>query len=69
MSIDLLLGVNVQKVSFDELLQLEENRILLPIAVDPNGENFIEIIPHKARAGYLSGYSDPEFIESLQHVS
>lgn len=68
-SIDLLLGVNVQKVPFDELLQLEENRILLPIAVDPNGENFIEIIPHKARAGYLSGYSDPEFIESLQHIS
>jgi hypothetical protein len=32
-------------------------------------ENIIEIIPHKAQAGYLSGYADPEFIESLQHIS
>jgi hypothetical protein len=32
------------------------------------GDSFIEIVPHKARAGYLSGYSDPEFIESLQHT-
>jgi general stress protein CsbA len=35
----------------------------------PQGENIIEIVPHKAQAGYLSGYADPEFIESLQHIS
>jgi transcriptional regulator with XRE-family HTH domain len=68
-SIDLLLTADIRKIDLDTLLKLEDNRILLPIAVDRKGENTIEVIPHKARAGYLSGYSDPEFIESLQHIS
>lgn len=68
-SIDLLLGVDLRKIDMDGIIRLEENRILLPIAVDSKGENTIEIIPHKARAGYLSGYSDPEFIEGLQHIA
>jgi hypothetical protein len=68
-SIDLLLTADIRKINLDSLMKLDDNRILLPIAVDTMGENTIEIIPHKARAGYLSGYSDPEFIESLQHIS
>lgn len=68
-SIDLLLGVDLRKIDMDGLIRLEDNRILLPITVDNRGENTIEIIPHKARAGYLSGYSDPEFIEGLQHIA
>ncbi|MCF6132771.1 XRE family transcriptional regulator [Flavobacterium wongokense] len=68
-SIDLLLSFDIRRVPYENLLQLEENRILLPITVDSNGENRIEIIPAKAQAGYLAGYSDPEFIEALQHIS
>lgn len=68
-SVDLLLTVDLKKIPFDSLLKLGDNRILLPITVDAKGENMIEIIPHKAKAGYLTGYSDPEFIESLQHIS
>lgn len=68
-SIDLLVSVDLRKIPMDDLLKLEDNRILLPITVDRQGENFIEIIPHKAKAGYASGYADPEFIESLQQVS
>lgn len=68
-SIDILLSVDLRKIPVDDLFQLADNRILLPIAVDKSGNNFIEIIPHKARAGYLTGYSDPEFIENLQQVS
>ena len=68
-SIDLLLTADIRKVDIEGLIQLEDNRILLPITVDTKGENVIEIIPHKARAGYLNGYSDPEFIEGLQHIS
>ena len=68
-SIDLLLGVDLRKIDMDGVIRLEDNRILLPITVDNTGENTIEIIPHKARAGYLSGYSDPEFIEGLQHIA
>lgn len=68
-SIDLLLNVDLRKIDMDGILKLEGNRLLLPIAVDARGENIIEIIPHKAKAGYLNGYSDPEFIESLPHIS
>jgi len=68
-SIDILLSVDLTKTSIDDLLKMADNRILLPITVDKHGNDNIEIIPHKARAGYLSGYSDPEFIESLQHIS
>lgn len=68
-SIDLLLSVDVRKYKFDDLIKLEDNRIVLPIMVDHFGENFIEIIPHKAKAGYTSGYADPEFIENLQQIS
>jgi len=68
-SIDILVSVDLRKISIENLLKLEDNRILLPITVDRQGENFIEIVPHKARAGYISGYSDPEFIENLQQIS
>lgn len=68
-SIDLLLSFDIRRVPYEDLIQLEDNRILLPITVDKDGENKIEIIPEKAQAGYLSGYSDPEFIETLQHIS
>ncbi|MEC4005871.1 LexA family transcriptional regulator [Flavobacterium sp. SUN052] len=68
-SIDLLLSFDIRRVPYENLLQLEENRILLPITVDSRGENKIEIIGAKAQAGYLTGYGDPEFIESLQRIS
>ena len=68
-SIDLLLSFDIRRVPYEDLIQLEDNRILLPITVDKDGENRIEIIPEKAQAGYLTGYSDPEFIEALQHIS
>lgn len=68
-SIDLLISIDLRKVPMDDLLKLEGNRILLPIKINHSGDSFIEIIPHKAKAGYLSGYSDPEFIENLQHIS
>ncbi len=67
--IDLLLSFDIRRVPYEDLIQLEDNRILLPITVDSEGENRIELIPAKAQAGYLAGYSDPEFIEALQHIS
>lgn len=68
-SIDLLLTVDLRKISIDNLMQLENNRIVLPITVDADGNNLIEIIPHKAQAGYLSGYADAEYIENLQQIA
>lgn len=67
-SIDILVSVNLKKVPLDTLLTLADNRILLPITVDKQGRDNIEIVPHKAKAGYLSGYSDPDFVEKLQQM-
>lgn len=68
-SIDLLLTIDLRKFSIESLLQLEDNRIVLPITIDSSGNNLIEIVPHKARAGYLTGYADFEFIENLPQIS
>lgn len=68
-SIDLLLTVDLSKVSIDNLLKLEDNRIVLPIVVNKEGENLIEIVTHKAKAGYTAGgYSDFTFISELDHI-
>lgn len=69
MSIDLLLSVDVRKINMEDLLKLENNRLVLPIQVNQHGENFIEIVTQKAKAGYLNGYADPEYIENLQQIS
>ena len=68
-SIDLLLSVDVRKIPVDDLLQLANNRLVLPITVDNKGENFIEVVTQKVKAGYLNGYADPEYIENLQQIS
>jgi transcriptional regulator with XRE-family HTH domain len=38
---------------------------VLAITVDQDDRENIELVPHKASAGYLNGYADPEFIEEL----
>lgn len=68
-SVDILLTVEISKYPLDELLQLPNNRILLPVLIDNKGDNKIEIIPSKASMGYLNGYNEPEYIESLQNIS
>ncbi len=67
-SIDILINVELSRIPLNSLLKMEDNRILLPITIDKSGQDYIEILPYKAKAGYLSGYSDPEFIESLQQM-
>lgn len=68
-SIDLLVSVDLRKISLKEIMELPDNRIILPIKIDTTGAHAIEIIPHKASMGYLGGYSDPEYIENLQTIS
>ncbi len=58
----------ILKQELDKWLE-QGNRILLPIKTDHAGDNYIEIIPHKAKAGYLNSYSDPEFIDRMQHIT
>jgi transcriptional regulator with XRE-family HTH domain len=68
-SVDLLLTVDLAKYSLDDIVNLSDNRIVLPIKVGRTGENKIEIIPYKAQMGYVNGFSDPDYIEGLQHIS
>lgn len=67
-SIDLLLTVDVRKFPVEKMINLPGNKIILPVVVDSEDNNFIEIVPQKASMGYLNGFSDPEFIESLQKM-
>jgi transcriptional regulator with XRE-family HTH domain len=63
-------------VSLDELLNRDietagrsvmhkQNVKILTIAVDQEGAENITLIAQKASAGYLNGFSDPEYIEQL----
>lgn len=42
---------------------------ILSITVDTNDNENIELVPQKAAAGYLNGYSDPEYISELPRFS
>ncbi|MGB1207525.1 MAG: XRE family transcriptional regulator [Chitinophagales bacterium] len=38
---------------------------ILPITVDKEGNENIELVPEKAAAGYLTGYANPNYIKDL----
>ena len=61
--------MDIRKYPLEQMVKISENKILVPVAVDSNGENKIEIIPAKASMGYLNGYQDPDYIEGLQTLS
>ena len=74
MTIDALLKLNLVSLSESELSELTgegsafvtgKKLRVLSTTVDKDDREQIEFVPHKARAGYLSGYSDPEFIGKL----
>ncbi|HPF02451.1 MAG TPA: LexA family transcriptional regulator [Bacteroidales bacterium] len=74
MSVDTLLRVDLSKLSESQLGELERGydayirgsnlRVLTTTVSDDNTEN-IEMVPEKAKAGYSTGYADPEFIGEL----
>lgn len=42
---------------------------VLAITVDSNNKENVELVSHKASAGYLSGYQDTEFVKELPKIS
>jgi transcriptional regulator with XRE-family HTH domain len=53
---------------------LEKNKIIrgrevLTITVDSAGDENVELVTHKASAGYINGYYDPEYIKELPKIS
>jgi transcriptional regulator with XRE-family HTH domain len=66
---DLLLTADLTKVTLESMMAIGQNRMLLPITVDDENNDRIEVVTHTAKAGYRSGYADPEFIGSLPQIS
>jgi transcriptional regulator with XRE-family HTH domain len=67
-SVDALLKGDLTKSHPEALMKVGQNRLLFPVVVDQQGNDLVELIPEKATAGYLQGYSDPEYIEGLQRL-
>ncbi len=73
-AVDTLLKVDLSKLPESELLQLERGydvfltgsklRVLSTTVNSGNNEN-IELVNHKASAGYRTGFADPEYIRVL----
>lgn len=77
-SIDSLIRVDLRTLGELKLRELEAgndvymrggNLRVLAISVDKGNQENVEYVPIKAKAGYLSGYNDPEFIASLPRFS
>jgi transcriptional regulator with XRE-family HTH domain len=73
-SIDTLIKVDLSKLAESELCQLEKGYDVfitgsklrvLTTTVDRNNDENIELVNESAKAGYRSGYADPEFIRVL----
>ncbi|HEU4717834.1 MAG TPA: helix-turn-helix transcriptional regulator, partial [Bacteroidia bacterium] len=68
-SVDALLRGDFSKTDPESLMKIGKNRFLFPVLVDSKGNDYIEVVPVKASAGYLNGYSDPEYVEKLPVMS
>ncbi len=64
LSVDVLIGRDVSQLKDYEKKSMRSKEVLV-VTVDENDRNNIELVPHKAAAGYLSGYADPEYIKEL----
>jgi len=64
LSVDVLIGKDISQLKEYEKKSLNSKEVLV-VTVDGEERNNIELVPHKAAAGYLNGYADPEYIKEL----
>ena len=64
LSVDILIGRDISQLKEYEKKSLRSKEVLV-ITVDDHNRDNIELVPHKAAAGYLNGYADPEYIREL----
>lgn len=78
MSIDTLIRIDLSKLGELRIRDLEAgndvyikggNLRVLAITVDSDNNENVEYVPIKAKAGYRSGFNDPEYIASLPRFS
>ena len=74
MPIDVLLKKDISQFNESDLYELEnmkspdlagKNLRVLSITVDEDQKENIELVPEKAKAGYTTGYSNPDFVGLL----
>lgn len=69
-SVDVLLTVDLNSVNLGwGKTNNGLHPMMMPVQVDTQGSNMIEIVPHSAQAGYTGRYSDPGFIEELDQMA
>jgi transcriptional regulator with XRE-family HTH domain len=77
-SVDHLLRTDISKLNDKKLheLQFDPTQYLnarylriLATTVSSKNEDLIEVVPEKAKAGYATGYADPDFIADLPRLS
>lgn len=68
-SIDALVKADLRKTDLNSLMDIGNNRLLFPVVLDKENNDRIEVVTAKASAGYLNGYSDPEYMEKLPFMS
>jgi transcriptional regulator with XRE-family HTH domain len=76
-SVDILLREELEKYSeykLKEILETDKflrgrNLRVLTTTVDASGRELIEVVSQRAKASYLAGFSDPEFIGELPRFS
>jgi transcriptional regulator with XRE-family HTH domain len=75
--------IRIFNVNLDDLVKHDLSRIsekdrksmvagrkdVLAITVDSSNKENVELVSHKASAGYLSGYQDTEFVKDLPKIS
>jgi transcriptional regulator with XRE-family HTH domain len=52
-----------------DLSKVETSALMFPIMVDANNNDLVEVVTARASAGYLNGYSDPEYLEKLPNMN
>lgn len=77
-AVDTLLKIDLESFSDFNIQQLEAgndtyatgtNIRILATTVDRDNQDNVELVPEKAKAGYRSGYSDPEWVAELPRYS
>lgn len=69
LSIDELINEKINEKWKPKTKADPSNIRVLSVSVNQEGRENIELVPVKASAGYLNGYSDPEFISELPKFS
>lgn len=73
-AIDTLVKLDLTRLSEFQLIELEGGNDIfitgaklrvLATTIDPENEENIELVPEKAKAGYATGFADPEYIKEL----